>query len=129
MQFVHYNFWNVIILNNVSYFVILDTIYVNLPAKVYLIIQPFRAFVKIMSIPDEVLFSKTAVVCIASHLYDVLLGFETEPLFEAVHCFIYGRQRMVVALDRMISLVPAIKAPLKNYTCNCERYEAFDIKP
>ena len=56
---------NVVIMY-VSYLVLLDTTCVNLPAKMLLELLTVRAFVKIISIPDEELFSGTTVGCIAT---------------------------------------------------------------
>ena len=40
-----------------------------------------------------------------SKLYDVPVGFVSPPSFEAVYCYICGRQRVAVARYRMICLV------------------------
>ena len=64
--------------------------------------------VRIISIPDEELFSETTVGAMLhnlSKLYDVPVGFVTLPYFETVHCFICGRRRVAAARYRIICLV------------------------
>ena len=43
-----------------------------------------------------------------SKLYDVPVGFEPPPYFEAEYCLFCGRRRVAVARYRMICLVPVI---------------------
>ena len=66
------------IMNIHRYFLFaLDTIYVNLPAKILLKIQTVRGFVKILSIPDEELFTKRpsgVLLHTLSKVYDVPVG-------------------------------------------------------
>ena len=65
-------------------------------------------FVKIISIPDEKLFSETyigALLHTFSKLYDVLVGFVNPPSFEAVYCNICDRRSVDVVRYRMICLV------------------------
>ena len=76
----------------------------------YMLIQTVWLIVKIISIPDEELFSETAVGCTASYfskLYDVPVGFVLPPpsYFEAEYCLFCGRRRVAVARYRMICLV------------------------
>ena len=76
-------------------------IYVNTNCSVYCLIL-------IISIPNEELFSETAVGCIASYfvskLYLVPVGSPPPPSFDAVYCFICGRRRVAVARYQMIRL-------------------------
>ena len=51
LYFKMYSFWN-----EVSYLVLLDTLYINLPAKMLLEIHIVRVFIKIIGVPDEDFF-------------------------------------------------------------------------
>ena len=70
MQLLHY------ILNGCHYLVLLDTICVNLPAKLLFKIHTAWTFIKIISIPNKEEFSETAVGCTASY-FDVPVGVVT----------------------------------------------------
>ena len=68
-----------------------------------------RFIVQILSIPDEELFSETAVGCTASYFCqnNMMLPLVLFPLLilRLFNCFICGRQRVAVARYRMICLV------------------------
>ena len=102
---------NIQFLNDVSYLVLFDSIYSNLPAKLLLEIQTVQVFVKIISIPDKELFSEKSVGGTTSYFVksipcSTFSTFVTPvPQFEAVYCFIRSRQRVAVARNRIICLV------------------------
>ena len=58
---------NIQLKNDVRYLVLLDTIYVNLPANMLFNIQTVRDFVTIISIHDEELLSEATGI--QSHAY------------------------------------------------------------
>ena len=74
-----------------------------------MLIQTVWLIVLIISIPDEELFSETAVGCTASYFVNIIwcsCWFWTPPpYFEAEYCLFCGRRRVAVARYRMICLV------------------------
>ena len=61
-----------------------------------------------MNIPDEDLFSEIAVGCTVSYFVQIIgcsRCFEAPSSFEAVYCFICGRQRVEVPRYRIVCLV------------------------
>ena len=75
----------------------------------YMLIQTVWLIVQIISIPDEELFSETAVGCTVSYFVQnymmFLLVLTPPPYFEADYCLFCGRRRVAVARYRMICLV------------------------
>ena len=92
----------------------------------YMLIQTVWLIVQIISIPDEDLFSETAVGCTASYVVKIIwcsCWFCTPPPYlEAEYCLFCGRRRVAVARYRMICLVSVL-----NYTLSKERCEGHRL--
>ena len=75
----------------------------------YMFIQTVWLIVLIISIPDEELFSETAVGCTASYFVKIIWCScwfcKPPPYFETEYCLFCGRRRVAVARYRMICLV------------------------
>ena len=99
----------------------------------YMLIQTVWLIVYIISIPDEELFSETAVGCTASYFVKIIWCscwfWSPPPYIEAGYCLFCGRRRVAVARYRMICLV-LVNSHLFPLPCgagNAVPREGFDL--